>query len=86
PSAGEKAGSTATTCLVLGRRLYIANVGDSRTICCRGTRAYLTTRDHKPSRPDEQARVERAGGYILHRRIMGELAVSRAFGDADFKQ
>lgn len=28
-------GSTATTCIVLGQRLYCANVGDSRTIRCR---------------------------------------------------
>lgn len=28
-------GSTATTCVVLGQRLYCANVGDSRTVLCR---------------------------------------------------
>jgi serine/threonine protein phosphatase PrpC len=28
-------GSTATTALVLGRRLYCANTGDSRTFICR---------------------------------------------------
>ena len=28
-------GSTATTCIILGNRLYCANVGDSRTILCR---------------------------------------------------
>ena len=28
-------GSTATTALILGHRLYCANVGDSRTLLCR---------------------------------------------------
>jgi protein phosphatase 1L len=30
-------GSTATTALLLGKRLYCANVGDSRTMLCRYT-------------------------------------------------
>ncbi|CAN0273937.1 unnamed protein product, partial [Ectocarpus sp. 13 AM-2016] len=80
-----KAGSTATTCLVLGPRLYMANVGDSRTVLCRGGRVRMASNDHKPSRADEQERVQRAGGFVAHRRVMGELAVSRAFGDSEFK-
>ncbi len=30
-------------------------------------------------------RIRRAGGFVHERRIMGELAVSRAFGDPDYK-
>eukprot|EP00903_Cladosiphon_okamuranus_P008714 g8348.t1 len=80
-----EAGSTATTCLVLGSRLYIANVGDSRTVLCRGGKLRMASADHKPCRPDEQERIQRAGGFVAHRRVMGELAVSRAFGDSEFK-
>ncbi|CAM9185282.1 unnamed protein product [Ectocarpus sp. 6 AP-2014] len=80
-----EAGSTATTCLVLGPRLYMANVGDSRTVLCRGGKVRMASNDHKPSRADEQERVQRAGGFVAHRRVMGELAVSRAFGDSEFK-
>ena len=42
--------------------------------------------DHKPSREDEAARIRNAGGFVIHNRVMGELAVSRAFGDAEFKK
>ncbi|CAK0865153.1 unnamed protein product [Prorocentrum cordatum] len=48
------------------------------------------TRDHKPDLPDERARIERAGGVVevvkREARVNGELAVSRAFGDARYKK
>jgi len=31
-------------------------------------------------------RIKRAGGFVIHNRVMGELAVSRAFGDCEFKK
>lgn len=70
-----QAGSTATTCLVLGSRLYIANVGDSRTILCRNGRLKLASQDHKPSRADEQERVHKAGGFVAHRRVSGDVCL-----------
>jgi serine/threonine protein phosphatase PrpC/pSer/pThr/pTyr-binding forkhead associated (FHA) protein len=78
-------GSTATTALLLGNRLYCANTGDSRTMLCRNFSAIPMTTDHKPSREDEANRIRAAGGFVIGNRVMGELAVSRAFGDADFK-
>jgi serine/threonine protein phosphatase PrpC len=44
------------------------------------------SRDHKPSREDEARRIREAGGFVINGRVMGELAVSRAFGDAEFKK
>lgn len=44
------------------------------------------TEDHKPTREDEQKRIRDAGGFVINNRVMGELAVSRAFGDAEFKK
>lgn len=110
-------GSTATTCIVLGQRLYCANVGDSRTVLCRyvGVLHYCTLTgdcvftllllllfvvffrcrnftaqamsvDHKPGREDESKRIRDAGGFVINNRVMGELAVSRAFGDSEFKK
>jgi serine/threonine protein phosphatase PrpC len=86
PKDGPQSGSTAATVLLLGRRLLAANVGDSRVVLCRGGgQCVELTSDHKPSRPDEAARVRAAGGFILHKRVMGELAITRAFGDKSFK-
>lgn len=44
------------------------------------------TVDHKPAREDETKRIRDAGGFVINNRVMGELAVSRAFGDCDFKK
>ncbi|KAH9112035.1 hypothetical protein AeMF1_013582 [Aphanomyces euteiches] len=80
-----QAGSTATTVFIAGQIAYIANVGDSRTVLSRSGTHIRLSNDHKPSRPDEAQRIRDTGGFIIHGRIMGELAVSRAFGDCEFK-
>lgn len=49
----------------------MANVGDSRTVLCRGGKVRMASNDHKPSRADEQERVQRAGGFVAHRRVRG---------------
>jgi serine/threonine protein phosphatase PrpC len=85
-SINPHAGSTATTALIMGNRLYSANVGDSRTIICRRGEVFLTSDDHTPQRADEVERIKNAGGFVVHRRVMGELAVSRAFGDTEYKR
>jgi len=86
PKNAPQSGSTAATVVLFGRRLLAANVGDSRVVLCRaGGQCVELTSDHKPSRPDEAARVRAAGGFILHKRVMGELAITRAFGDKSFK-
>ena len=58
---GLRAGSTATTALLLGNLLICPNVGDSRTvICTRGT-ARAMSEDHKPDLPRERYRIEALG-------------------------
>jgi serine/threonine protein phosphatase PrpC len=81
-------------------RLRLANVGDSRVLLGRrdgtiidggGTDGGLTT-DHKPDLPSEKERIYRTGGHVASgqmggpARVNGELAVSRCFGDARFKE
>jgi len=79
-------------------QLRIGNIGDSRVLLARsdgtlvegqGTDGGLTT-DHKPNYKGELERINRTGGTVTTiqgvARVLGELAVSRAFGDARFKE
>ncbi|KAM7514734.1 hypothetical protein LguiA_004317 [Lonicera macranthoides] len=80
----KDAGSTASTAVLVGDRLVVANVGDSRVVACRAGSAIPLSIDHKPDRSDERERIEQAGGFIIWAgtwRVGGVLAVSRAFGD-----
>lgn len=42
--------------------------------------------DYKASRKDEQDRIKSQGGFIVFGRVLGRLAVTRAFGDFECKQ
>mmetsp|Transcript_33541 Transcript_33541/g.85820 ORF Transcript_33541/g.85820 Transcript_33541/m.85820 type:complete len:539 (-) Transcript_33541:82-1698(-) len=79
--------------------LRVINVGDSRVILGRGdgnivdgggTDQGLTT-DHKPDHPSERERIYRCGGTVEKNegnvaRVNGDLAVSRGFGDSEYKK
>ncbi|KAL2503650.1 putative protein phosphatase 2C 11 [Abeliophyllum distichum] len=83
---GQKkdAGSTASTAVLVGGKLLVANVGDSRVVASIAGSAIPLSIDHKPDRSDERERIEQAGGFIIWAgtwRVGGILAVSRAFGD-----
>lgn len=78
--------------------LRVGNIGDSRVLLGKhdgtmieggGSDGCLTT-DHKPDHPSEKARIERTGGTVQEvmgvSRVNGDLAVSRAFGDAQYKE
>ncbi|KAJ7524289.1 hypothetical protein O6H91_18G085600 [Diphasiastrum complanatum] len=83
------AGSTASTAVLVGDRLIVANLGDSRVVLCKGGQAVPLSTDHKPNRLDERQRIEEAGGVVLWAgtwRVGGILAVSRAFGDRSLKK
>lgn len=67
------------------RVLYTANVGDARIILCRNGKALRLSYDHKGSDENEGKRIANAGGLILHNRVNGVLAVTRALGDSYLK-
>ncbi|GAB4817435.1 hypothetical protein N2152v2_004481 [Parachlorella kessleri] len=81
-------GTTAVTAALVGQRLIMAHVGDSRAVLCEGGVAIPLTEDHKPDRADERDRVESKGGTVVWAgtwRVSGVLAVSRSFGNRMMK-
>ncbi|CAI4059633.1 hypothetical protein SUVZ_04G2290 [Saccharomyces uvarum] len=66
------------------RKLYTANVGDSRIVLFRNGNSIRLTYDHKASDSLEMQRVEQAGGLIMKSRVNGMLAVTRSLGDKFF--
>uniref|UniRef100_A0A061SL87 protein-serine/threonine phosphatase n=1 Tax=Tetraselmis sp. GSL018 TaxID=582737 RepID=A0A061SL87_9CHLO len=88
--APSDAGSTATCVLVRREKLHVANVGDSRAVLSRGGKATDLTTEHRAyGKGDivkqEKKRIESVGGWVKNGRVCDMLAVTRAFGDADFK-
>ncbi|CAK9216901.1 unnamed protein product [Sphagnum troendelagicum] len=75
------AASTACTCLVVGDRLLVANIGDSRAVVCRGGEAVALSIDQTPNRTHERKCIEDAGGVVE-----GLSRVSRAFGARSLKR
>ena len=84
-SAEEKSGSTAVVVLVTPSHIICANTGDSRALLRRGGRTLPLSFDHKPSEVPERLRICDHGGFVKGKRVNGDLAVSRAFGDFVYK-
>ncbi|KAF9592600.1 hypothetical protein IFM89_016210 [Coptis chinensis] len=84
-----RGGSTAVTAILInGRKLWIANVGDSRAVLSKGGQAIQMSVDHEPN--TERGIIETKGGFVSNMpgdvpRVNGQLAVSRAFGDKSLK-
>ncbi|KAK9085336.1 hypothetical protein Sjap_025747 [Stephania japonica] len=83
-------GSTAVTAILIdGKKLVVANVGDSRAVICKNGVAKQLSVDHEPSK--ERGNIESRGGFVVKfpgdvARVDGQLAVSRAFGDKSLKE
>ncbi|KPJ05090.1 Protein phosphatase 1E [Papilio xuthus] len=81
-------GSTAVVVAVRGRCLLAAWAGDSLALLAKRMRLRQLVHPHKPDRPDERERIVSSGGTVTHYgtwRVNGQLAVSRAIGDAKYK-
>jgi protein phosphatase 1L len=82
----DTSGTTATCVFIVGDNLYVANVGDSCAILCKGNEepVHLTT-EHKASVEEEKKRIKESGGLVVWFsggwRVNGSLAVSRSIGD-----
>lgn len=78
-------------------RLKVINLGDCRAVISRNGRINVLTKDHKPNWPDEKKRINEINNGIKNKRDIyvehyqgedpvwrvGDLSVSRAFGDTD---
>ncbi|KAG8883085.1 Protein phosphatase 2C 2 [Tulasnella sp. 332] len=78
----DPSGCTAVTILLTtDGTIYCANAGDSRSVLGVKGEAKPLSFDHKP-----QNEGMAAGGYVEFGRVNGNLALSRAIGDFEFKQ
>uniref|UniRef100_A0A0G4I3P7 protein-serine/threonine phosphatase n=1 Tax=Chromera velia CCMP2878 TaxID=1169474 RepID=A0A0G4I3P7_9ALVE len=95
-SDDREAGSTAIFVVVsknekkegepLTFTVKVCNIGDSRCLVIRPDGSFEAfSEDHKPDAPGESERIHNAGGEVRMSRVDGQLALSRAFGDASYK-
>ncbi|KAG1547911.1 hypothetical protein G6F49_010060 [Rhizopus delemar] len=83
----DPSGCTAVATLITDdNHIIVANAGDSRAIISIAGRAKPLSFDHKPTNETEMERIIKAGGFVEFGRVNGNLALSRAIGDFEFKQ
>jgi len=83
-----KSGCTAVVVVIYNDYLYLSWLGDSQACIVNNGIGKSLMVAHKPARTDERMRIEQAGGCVLNFggwRVNGQLAVSRAIGDYEFK-
>lgn len=85
-SAESMAGCTSNVILIVGQTVYCANAGDSRSYVWSDNRAIPLSEDHKPENDIEKERITKAGGFIIEGRVNGNLNLSRAIGDLEYKK
>jgi len=83
---GIGSGATAVTALIHNQELFVANCGDSRCVLSRAGKAVEMSYDHKPTNRPEYERITKAGGFVTNGRVNGDLNLSRAIGDLQYKQ
>ncbi|KAI7892521.1 phosphatase 2C-like domain-containing protein [Mucor mucedo] len=85
--AYDPSGCTAVAALVTeSDEIIVANAGDSRAVISVGGKVKPLSYDHKPTDEAEMERIINAGGFVEFGRVNGNLALSRAIGDFEFKQ
>lgn len=82
----SNAGCTANVVLMKDKKIYIANAGDSRSLLYTKGKVTRLSEDHKPENDVEKTRIANAGGFIIDGRVNGNLNLSRAIGDLEYKK
>eukprot|EP01101_Sappina_pedata_P002701 TRINITY_DN12914_c0_g1_i2.p1 TRINITY_DN12914_c0_g1~~TRINITY_DN12914_c0_g1_i2.p1 ORF type:complete len:364 (+),score=150.58 TRINITY_DN12914_c0_g1_i2:131-1093(+) len=94
---GYGSGATAVSALIILNqdrkegdtelgKIYVANSGDSRCVMSRAGTVLELSHDHKPYDTVEYERIIAAGGSVENGRVKGDLNLSRAIGDLQYKQ
>ena len=65
--------------------VYCANVGDTRCTFFSQSKIERLSYDHRADDPKEKQRIINNGGIVINKRVMGQLMLSRAFGDFELK-
>lgn len=81
----DSSGCTAVCAVITPKYIICANAGDSRCVMGTDGKTVELSHDHKPSDEGERRRIEKAGGCVQWKRVDGDLAVSRAMGDFQYK-
>mmetsp|Transcript_35359 Transcript_35359/g.65971 ORF Transcript_35359/g.65971 Transcript_35359/m.65971 type:complete len:304 (+) Transcript_35359:98-1009(+) len=82
----DTSGCTAVVACITPKYIICSNAGDSRCVMGTAGTTKPLSEDHKPTDEGEKKRVEAAGGTVSWKRVDGDLAVSRAFGDFQYKK
>lgn len=83
-------GTTATVAIIINGNIWVANVGDSRTILTtKDGKVIQASEDAKPNIERYRKKIEKLGGTVtldqLTYRVNGILAVARSVGDHEVK-
>lgn len=62
PDLGQGGSTAVTAILVDGRKLWVANVGDSRAVLLKGGEVIQMSTDHDPNL--ERGTIENKGGFV----------------------
>lgn len=83
----SNAGCTSNVVLIVKNKIYCANAGDSRAaLHDSNDKIVELSVDHKPDNEPEISRIRKADGYVSDGRINGNLNLSRALGDFEYKK
>ena len=68
----DRSGSCAVIVLVVDKKIYVANVGDSRALFSenKGKNIVVVTEDHKPNNIKEKNRIIKSGGHVYQSRTV----------------
>lgn len=83
----ENSGCTSTIVLIVGKILYIANVGDSACFIVNKNKEFRKISvDHTCLNEKELERIKNLNGKVINNRVCGQLALTRALGDHSLRK